>query len=198
METTPQQLEQRSSTLQGIFIYIPSFNHLSSLTLIRPLIPRSFSSYSTSSNHLSFSHPLTIIRSPKVIPCSFAFLCVSVAPIYNTLIWRLRVTVLRKDVEKWGEGNLILEPKNRMLIRIKLVSLSWPAMQLNKLLKINLKQSGSILLLPLSLTMRLHQPLFQVEGCGPIHNESPFPKQSISRQLIHLPVKNSSVISSVD
>ena len=131
-------------------LYIPSFNHLSSLTLIRPLIPRSFSSYSTSSNHLSFSHPLTIIRSPKVIPCSFAFLCVSVAPIYNTLIWRLRVTVLRKDVEKWGEGNLILEPKNRMLIRIKLVSLSWPAMQLNKLLKINLKQSGSILLLPLA------------------------------------------------
>ena len=42
------------------------------------------------------------------------------------------------------------------------------------LLTINLKLSGSILLLPLSWTiyLHLHQLLFQVEGCGLLHHKS--------------------------
>ena len=126
--------------------------------------------------------------------------CVLVVLVYNTLSWLLPATVLRKGVDRWGENNLILAPKNYMPIRIKLVSSRWPPMQLTMLLRTNLKQSGSILRLPLLRTMylRLHQLLFQVEGCGLVHHKSLSLTQSISQQLIHLLVETSFIISSVD
>ena len=92
------------------------------------------------------------------------------------------------------------QTKNYIPIRIKLVSLRWPPTWLTVLLRTNLKQLGSTLHLLLSWMMylRLHQLLFQVEGYGLVHCETLFPTQSISQQLIHLPVKTSFVISSVD
>ena len=142
--------------------------------------------------------PLTLLPSfgsPKVIPRSSLFLytgCPSIQ--YSNMAITCHCT-LQGCGEIGGR-----QPKNRMLSRIKLISLKWPTVQLNVLLRINLKQSGSILLLPLSRAMylHLHQRLFQVEGCGPMHNEGLFPTQTMSRQLIHLHVEISSVISSVD
>ena len=149
---------------------------------------------------------LLVIQLPVFLSCiqsqsysSLFSLCELVVLVYNTPSWLLPATVPQKDVDKWGEDNLILAPKNYMPIRIKLVLLRWPLIQLTVLLRTNLKQSGSTLRLLLSRTMylHLHQLLFQVEDCGLVHRETLFLKQLISQQLIHFPVKTSFVISSV-
>ena len=99
-----------------------------------------------------------------------------------------------------GGRNLILAPKNHMPKKIKFaLSIRLP-MQLNMLLRISLNQSGSTSLLQLLQMMFLHfcWLLFQVAGYGVTLHKSLFPAQSISQQLTHLPIENSSMLSQAD